>query len=428
VIESPLPFIVRHFRPRNMIRRNATPLVAVVLIIFLVSFFYSSNTGRKTLKTLPQRVGLGEHVGSSYADGHPSHIAQDPQYEEWNPKPNFKPGSAMPPGHNYTSVLVIAKTKDENIDWMDEKLPDQEKAIYVADDPKAPLHPPKNKGHEVMVYLTWIIDNYDNLPDVAMFMHSHQLTWHNDDLLKNNAALLVLRLSRQRVWREGFVNMRCTWYPGCPDWMHPGETEKNDYKQEEVLLAKSWSEIFPLDEIPSVLAQPCCAQFALSRERIQAKPHSQYLWYRDWLFNTKLRDQMSGRIFEYVWQFVFTGQNIYCPKEHVCFCDQYGTCFGGEEAYSDYIALTDELGDRERDLRAWEEKSKARKEAELNGEHNKLEQLEIPEPGKDEEFWREIDRLRLIVNGLQMEAEERGRDPRNRALEAGREWHEGDDF
>jgi hypothetical protein len=417
-----------------MIRRNATPLVAAILVLSILSFLYSSNTARETWEGLPQRVGLGEHVGGSHSpsslssEGHSSHTAQDPYYEEWNPRLNFKPGSPMPPGHNYTSVLVIAKTKDENIDWMDEKLPNQEKAVYVADDPKAPLHPPKNKGHEVMIYLTWIIDNYDNLPDVAMFMHSHQLTWHNDDLLGNDAALLVERLSRQRVWREGFVNMRCSWYPGCPDWMHPGETEENEFKKEEVLLAKSWSELFPLDEVPTVLAQPCCAQFALSRERIQAKPYAQYVWYRDWLFNTRLADSLSGRIWEYVWQFVFTGQNIYCPKEHICFCDQYGTCFGGEDAYSDFIVLKNELGDRERDLREWEEKGKAREEAEENGEHAKLETLEIPEPGKDEEFQREIDRLRPIVDGLKSDAEERGKDPRNRALEAGREWQEGDDF
>jgi hypothetical protein len=210
-----------------MIRRNAAPLVAVALVAFLILFLYSSSAGRETWEGLPQRVGLGEHVGASHAPGDSmsgSHsAAQDPQYEEWNPKLNFKPGSRMPPGHNYTSVLVIAKTKGENIEWMDEKLPDQVKHIYVADDPKAPLHPPKNKGHEVMVYLTWIIDNYDKLPDVAMFMHAHQLTWHNDDLLGNDAVQLVKRLSRQRVWREGFVNMRCSWYPGCPDWMHPGE-------------------------------------------------------------------------------------------------------------------------------------------------------------------------------------------------------------
>jgi hypothetical protein len=417
-----------------MTRRNAIPLLATALLLFIGLFFYSNNAGRETWEGLPQRVGLGEHVGASHpagsSNGGPSTQAaqEDPQYEEWNPKLNFKPGSPMPPGHNYTSVLVIAKTKEENIDWMDEKLPGQEKHVYIADDPKAPLHPPKNKGHEVMIYLTWIIDNYDKLPDVAIFMHAHQLTWHNDDLLGNDAALLISRLSRQRVWREGFVNMRCSWYPGCPDWMHPGETESNDFKQEEVLLAKSWSEIFPLDEVPSVLAQPCCAQFALSRERIQAKPYAQYVWYRDWLFNTKLPDYLSGRIWEYVWQFVFTGQNIYCPKEHICFCDQFGTCFGGEEAFSDFQSLKNELGDRERDLREWEEKGKAREEAEKMGEYDKLETLEKPEEGKDEEFRREIDRLRPIVDGLKRDAEERGKDPKNRALEAGREWHEGDDF
>ncbi|KAH4994715.1 hypothetical protein HBI40_004610 [Parastagonospora nodorum] len=415
-----------------MIRRTiSTPLVAVVLALFIIFFFYSSSAGRETWEGLLQRVGLGDHIGSSHAPGSsssPAQGAQDPHYEEWNPRLNFKPGSPMPPGHNYTSLLVIAKTKEENIDWMDEALPDQPKAVYVADDPKAPLHPPKNKGHEVMVYLTWIIDNYDNLPDVTMFMHAHQLTWHNDDLLGNDAAQLVTRLSRQRVWREGFVNMRCSWYPGCPDWMHPGESEENAFKPEEVLLAKSWSELFPLDEVPSVLAQPCCAQFALSRERIQAKPYAQYVWYRDWLFNTKLPDSMSGRIWEYVWQFVFTGQSVNCPKEHICFCDQFGLCFGGEEAWSDFIVLKNELSDRERDLRDWEEKGKAIEEAKKKGEDHLLKTLEKPEEGKDAEFRREIDRLRPIVEGLKRDADERGKDPRNRALEAGRDWFEGDDY
>lgn len=402
--------------------------------IFIIVFFYSSIDGREAWRGLPQRVGLGEHIGDSNVAPQQSGTAgsanthQDPTYANWNPKPIFKPGSPMPPGHNYTSTLVIAKTKEENVDWIDEKMPDQVKAVYIADDPTAPLHPPKNKGHEVMIYLSWIIDNYDNLPDVAIFMHAHQLTWHNDDLLGNDAHLLITRLSRHRVWREGFVNMRCSWHPGCPDWMHPGETEKNDFKQEEVLLAKSWSELFPLDEVPTVLAQPCCAQFALSRERIQAKPYAQYVWYRDWLFNTRLPDYLSGRIWEYVWQFVFTGQNVYCPKEHICFCDQFGTCFGGEEGWNDFIVLRNELGDRERDLREWEEKKKAREEAVEKGETEKLETLEIPEEGKDEEFRKEIDRLRPIVDGLKDDAEKRGQDPKNRAFEAGREWHEGDDF
>lgn len=417
-----------------MTRRRVIPSLALAVATLIFIFFYSSEDSRKAWTAIPQQIGLGDRVGDdgqllgTGTGGASTGTAKDPDYANWNPRTEYKKGSPMPSGHNYTSALVIAKTKDENVEWIREKLPHQETAVYVADDPTAPLHPPKNKGHEVMVYLSWIIDNYDNLPDVAMFMHAHQLTWHNDELLGNDASLLISRLSRQRVWREGFVNMRCSWQPGCPDWMHPGETEKNDYKKEEVLIAKSWSELFPLDEVPTVLAQPCCAQFALSKERIQSKPYAQYIWYRDWLFNTRLTDDLSGRIWEYVWQFVFTGQNVYCPKESICFCDQYGTCFGGEEEYEDFIVLKNELGDRERDLREWEEKKKARQDAEDKGDQTQLDELERVEEGKDEEYRKEIDRLRPLVDKRKYEAEVRGKDPKNRALEAGREWHDGDDF
>jgi len=418
-----------------MSRRNAIPLLALAGALFVLVFYYSDIHRSEAWRALPQHVGLGDHIGSnapppsSAGSADPSKgTNSDPDYANWNPKPVFKPGSPMPSGHNYTSTLVIAKTKDESVDWIREKMPGQQTAIYVADDPTAPLHPPKNKGHEVMIYLSWIIDNYDSLPDVTIFMHAHQLAWHNDDMLGNDAHLLITRLSRQRVWREGFVNMKCSWHPGCPDWMHPGSTEKDGQKPEEVLLAKSWSELFPLDEVPAVLAQPCCAQFALSRERIQAKPYTQYVWYRDWLFNTRMPDYLSGRIWEYVWQFVFTGKNVYCPKEHICYCDQYGTCFGGEEEYENYKALQSALNDNLDDLRDWESMSLAMEDARKKDDKEKLKTLAVPEPGKDAEYRKEIDRLRPIVDALKHDAEIRGQDPRNRALEAGREWNEGDGF
>lgn len=413
-----------------MAKRKALPIFSVIVVIFFL--FFHSRTVRDSWRGLPTHIGLGEHItddelGPPGADGE-SPKGKEPDYITWNPKVDFKGGSPMPPGHNYTSVLVIAKTKEEDVGWMDSEIPEQQKAVYVADDPKAPLHPPKNKGHEVMIYLSWIIDNYDNLPDVAIFMHAHQIAWHNDDVLDNNAALLVKRLSRERVWREGFMNMRCSWYPGCPDWMHPGETEENAYKQEEVLLAKSWSELFPLDEVPHILAQPCCAQFAISRERIQTRPHSTYLWYREWLFMTQLPDYLSGRIFEYIWQFIFTGNNVFCPKEHICFCDGFGACFGGEEKYDEFTKLKKELHDREDDLNRWKDKKKAIEEAQEEGRFEEAKQLDVPEEGKDQEYQAVINRLRPIVDKLKHEARQRGDDPRNRALEAGREWHEGDGF
>lgn len=48
-------------------------------------------------------------------------------------------------------------------------------AIYAVDQPDSEryLHTPKNKGKESMAYLTYLIDHYDNLTDVQVFVHSH---------------------------------------------------------------------------------------------------------------------------------------------------------------------------------------------------------------------------------------------------------------
>ncbi|KAF2198295.1 hypothetical protein GQ43DRAFT_168457 [Delitschia confertaspora ATCC 74209] len=418
-----------------MSKRKLVPFLSTTVVV-LIYFLYHSATVRDSWRGLPQRVGVGEHImdselgGQAPGDRPPNGSQQQlqPEYVNWNPKVDFKTGSPVPTGRNLTSVLIIASIKKEDVSWMESQIPDQDKAVYVADDPSAPLHPPKNKGHEVMIYLSWIIDNYDNLPDVSIFMHSHQFTWHNDDVFDNDAAMLVKRLSRERVWREGFMNMRCSWFPGCPDWMHPHAQEENKYKQEEILLARSWSELFPLDDVPDVLAQPCCAQFAISRDRIHARPHSAYIWYREWLFSTQLPDYLSGRIFEYLWQFIFTGQNVFCPQEHVCFCDGFGACFGGQQEYGEFLKLKNELGGYNHELNEWMEKKKAIEEAREEDRLAEAQQIDPPEEGKDKVYKAEIERLRPIVDKLKKEARERGDDPRNRAKEAGREWHEGDGF
>lgn len=158
-----------------MTKRKAVPFLAFAATASILLFLFSSETAHKSWEGLPQQIGLGEHMGSSDARDTGSASPQEPDYANWNPRPDFKPGSALPGSHNYTSTLVIARTKEEDMSWLQKEIPDQSTAIYVVDDPSAPLHPPKNKGHEVMVYLTYIIDHYDELADVTMFMHAHQL-------------------------------------------------------------------------------------------------------------------------------------------------------------------------------------------------------------------------------------------------------------
>ena len=40
-----------------------------------------------------------------------------------------------------------------------------------------PLKIVPNRGAEAMAYLSAIIDHYDNLPDIMIFMHAHRFAW-----------------------------------------------------------------------------------------------------------------------------------------------------------------------------------------------------------------------------------------------------------
>src|SRR2546423_654635 len=189
---------------------------------FAVVSFYRQITGdAPAWREVPQVVGLGET-----GPYRPEQTASK-NLGGWDPMPSFRPGTPKSPGSDYTRTLVMPRMSDENVDWVYEELPDIGKAIYVADDAGAPLHPPKNKGHEVMIYLTYILDHYDNLPDVSIFMHAHRYSWHNNDLQYHDAAEMIKMLSSERVQRLGYMNMRCQWHPGCPEWMHPGVMEED---------------------------------------------------------------------------------------------------------------------------------------------------------------------------------------------------------
>ena len=359
---------------------------------------------------------------------------QDEDNGQANSKPvtnnPFQLGTVKPAGVPYTKTLVIPRTLKEDVSWIAENFNGDEfirAAIYTVDDANAELHPPENKGHEVMVYLTYIIDHYHNLSDVNIFMHSHRHSWHNNELLDHDAVQMISRLSAERVQREGYMNMRCSWEPGCPSWMHPGTVEEDINKQEETMLAKSWSELFPLDPIPNLLAQPCCAQFALSRDRIQALPLARFVFYRDWLFRTSLSDYISGRVWEYVWQFVFTGKAVVCPAEHICYCDGFGVCFGGEEKYAEFREKEHELRLLEQDVKwhhEWSEKWE--KSPETLTPEEKAQGP--PDAGKLHELELKINELSDWCDKMKQEAKERGDLAMYRAQEDGRVWKEGDRF
>ncbi|KAK0635536.1 hypothetical protein B0T17DRAFT_612388 [Bombardia bombarda] len=282
--------------------------------------------------------------------------------------PEFAPGIPKPRGERYTRALVVARTSGEDVAWMDESLAitkahsndgDTERVVkdgdgkddkedhdkwtlylYTTDNISAAgFHTPVNKGREAMAYLTYIIEHYAKLPDISVFMHSHRSSWH-DNFFGLDTVQTLQRLKLDHVVRLGYFNLRCNWEPGCPDHIHPRDPVFDDDKPEQYYFASAWSDIFPMLEVPETLSQPCCAQFALTADRIRVWPQDEYIFLRDWMLMTELEDEISGRVFEYLYQlsvYIWTGKAVNCPEEHNCYCEGYGICFGGREQYGEVM-------------------------------------------------------------------------------------------
>ncbi|KAL9576498.1 MAG: hypothetical protein Q9212_007050, partial [Teloschistes hypoglaucus] len=213
-------------------------------------------------------------------------------------------------------VVIMAKVESENTDWVARNLPDWQHAIYTVNPSPSSsqnnsnntLTTPINKGHESMAYLTYIIDHYTSLPTTLAFIHPHEsgftTAWHTDTPLHSNTdALRSLRLPY--IQRNGYANLRCNWNPGC-EYKH----RKNEHVNKEV-----WKEVFAGaskslfsgggEEAPDEVGAACCAQFAVSRDRVLERPKSDYEAFRQWVVDTDKSDAQSGRVLEFLWHVIF---------------------------------------------------------------------------------------------------------------------------
>ncbi|KAF2159557.1 hypothetical protein M409DRAFT_30032 [Zasmidium cellare ATCC 36951] len=210
----------------------------------------------------------------------------------------------------------MGKLQHEDTSWVQEYLPDWQNAIYTVDNTSATLSTPRNKGRKANPYLLYISQHYHDPPSVIAFLHSHRAGfpggWHTDAPGVDN-VIAIKTLNLDFVQRNGYVNMRCQWEPGCPDWVQRlRSADSDDPENLERHMPEGWRELFgESSEVPDVIATPCCAQFAVSREQVLERPLEEYEWYHKWLMDTDMSDGLSGRIFEYLWHIIFGKDPVY---------------------------------------------------------------------------------------------------------------------
>jgi len=238
------------------------------------------------------------------------------------------------------------------------------------------LQVPANRGHEAMTYLTFLIDNYENIPSSgAVFIHGSRWAWHNDSPDYDNAALLRDLDISAALAPSGYHNLRCDWSAGTCSPKVPAQGSLEMRLQSAVA---PWSARASSDKaLPIALVSlfgggkqavlgrndavraQCCAQFVVSRERIWQHSRDEYIALRQWLLDGSVgevggmrvrssRDQngvvapaddkVAGRILSYLWHILFAEigsdgligleslNKAACPSAEECYCRLYGRC------------------------------------------------------------------------------------------------------
>ncbi|KAI7000798.1 hypothetical protein KC355_g10102 [Hortaea werneckii] len=175
------------------------------------------------------------------------------------------------------------------------------------------------------VYLSFIVDNHDALPWSVIFLHGHLDAWHQEDTTVN----LINGLNRNQLARAGYISLRCDWFPSCPAELRPKDHDAvvwgnvGLHEDTEKAVSQSWRQLFPNEDLPETIAAPCCAQFAVTRQAILRRPKADFERMRQWLIETLMTDELSGRAFEKLWAYIFTGEAVNCPPPQMCACKYF---------------------------------------------------------------------------------------------------------
>jgi hypothetical protein len=276
-------------------------------------------------------------------------------------------------------ALVVSRVEaDGDPSWLDALVDSYHMCVYTADAPldasSNHLQVPANRGHEAMAYLTFLIDNYENIPAAGVvFVHGSRFAWHNDAPDYDNAALLAALNLSAALAPWGYHNMRCDWSAStCPRSSAPQGSLETTFLAalqpwdarvaSDAALPGALAALFGANDFASIessgklhlgrthaVRSQCCAQFVVARDRIWRHSREEYVALRQWLLDgssdgtthksaAPRDDGVAGRILSYVWHILFIQQSdpnsidlerinaLACPHADECYCRLYGRC------------------------------------------------------------------------------------------------------
>ncbi|KAI9656975.1 MAG: hypothetical protein M1831_004523 [Alyxoria varia] len=167
-------------------------------------------------------------------------------------------------------VVVVATTSQQDTSWTDD-LPESWSAHkFIMDDKTLKPHSvPRNVGREAMAYLTYIITEYDNLPEIVAFVHGHFTAWHQPETITSRLEDLNIT----HLYQNQFTSLRCKGNDDA-DWAKVNFWAIKPWN----FLGPFWRVIFPdgdpvtnVTDFPQTVRIHNGAQFATTRENLRRR-------------------------------------------------------------------------------------------------------------------------------------------------------------
>ena len=201
-----------------------------------------------------------------------------------------------------TDLIIVTTHFREDLTWLrDAKVPVVVCTKVGADEPAIPAEKRcmlPNKGREASTFLKFIVEYYYDLPRRVAFVHGHETSYHQ--LMPWSILETIDRVKLQ----YGYVNIN------NKDYSHKSSYDGKNH----VLLRQLWHEHFApylgRDE-PEDLHQACCAQFVVSRDRIQSLPKRAYEHWLGMFFDDEIYAKYDCNewnlavVFEFMWPVIF---------------------------------------------------------------------------------------------------------------------------
>ncbi|KAI1529584.1 repeatmulti-domain protein [Pyrenophora tritici-repentis] len=210
-------------------------------------------------------------------------------------------------------LIIKSRLENEDLSWMDRLPRNWQRTVLTIDNDFAKLHEGAkrvDRGRVADVYLRWIIENYNKLPEVIVFLPPENQPRTSGQHIRSE----IPKLRARSIQSSGFAPLKCPEVEMCEKLVHPFRSPPYEIRTLDEPMGNVWKQIFGDAKMGGEdLAASPSAEFAVSKAQVQKRSVDEYLKAWTWLNRTPMDDDSAGLVLEYLWPFLFGRDALFCP-------------------------------------------------------------------------------------------------------------------